>query len=106
MISNDRGGIILAVTLAAIAEESDHDGAFGVAEVWRAVRHEIAPPPTRDEIVDALGLLSLPMLGGVMIITEGEYRPGAPAEVVTERLRRLAHAVRESEVEQDNDDRY
>lgn len=106
MIADDRGGVVLAVTLAAIAEESEHDGAFGVAEVWRAVRHEIAPPPTRDEIADALGLLSLPMLGGVVSVTEGEYRPGAPAEVVTERLRRLANAVRESEGEQEDDDRY
>lgn len=59
----DRGGTVLDVVLTALSEEERSSEAFTAGQVERAIRCEVNPPPTREEVVEALGLLALPMAG-------------------------------------------
>ncbi|MFE3001381.1 hypothetical protein ACFXG4_41145 [Nocardia sp. NPDC059246] len=70
----------------------------------RSVRPVVDPAPGLDEVDEVLGLLALPMLGGVVAVRPGTYRRGAAGEIVLDRLRRLADVVRQ--VGDEVDDRY
>ncbi|MGW4118772.1 hypothetical protein [Nocardia sp. NPDC004711] len=84
---------LLAAVLDVLAEV-DPAEMFDGRDVLRAVRPVVDPAPGLDDVDEVLGLLALPMLGGVVVVCDGVYRTGAAAEVVVARLRRLAEAVR------------
>ncbi|MET8430186.1 hypothetical protein [Nocardia sp. NPDC004860] len=84
-MNDERIVTIAALTLTALTDEG-HDSDFAASDLWPAVRHGIEPSPTVAEINQALKLLQLPDIQGVIETAAGLYRPAPDIDDAMVRL--------------------